>query len=106
MSSTSKVFTLIFDIGRSAIDGRGIEKYFLWLKQTILVFEDLVVYHDGCLSADQFPNCDLRKINKSELNAFKKIHDVKSVLDKLKPIASNDITFRLVEYSLTQYSKF
>lgn len=102
----SKVFTLLFDIGRSSVDGRSIEKYLKWLHKSGSMFENLVVYHDGCLDSIEIQDCDIRKINKFDLIAFKQINEVRSVLTNMKPVALNDITFKLAEYSLTQYSKF
>jgi len=82
------------------------EKYFSWLEQTASMFENLVIYHDGCINDGQLKHFDLRKVQKSELKGFRKKDRINSVLAKFKPVASDDITFKLAEYSLTQYAKF
>ena len=106
MEITSKAFTLLFNINRSDVDGRNMEDYFSWLEQTASTFENLVIYHDGCIPDGQLQDFDIRKVDKSELKVFRKKEKVDFVLAKFKPVAFNDITFKLSNYSLTQYAKF
>lgn len=104
--SRFKPYTLLFEIGRKEIDGRGHNEYKKWLKNTLSIFEEIVIYHDGCLEKDDFPLSDLRFIPKKNLDIFKNLAKVKQVLENMKPEASDDITFKLPQYSLTQYAKF
>jgi len=101
-----KPYTLLFDIGRSEIDSRGIDQYISWLRETISIFAGIVVYHDGCLDSIDFPLTDVRRINRNVLEVFQRLSLVAQVLDFFEPVAKNDITFKLPAYSLTQYAKF
>jgi hypothetical protein len=99
-------YTALFDIGRSNIHGRSVNNYLEWLKKTIEIFPNLLVFHDGSCDLIDFRNVNLIKISKDELETFGLRERVVQILNSFKPISPGDITFKLVDYSLVQYAKF
>jgi hypothetical protein len=99
-------YTALFDIGRSNIDGRSVNNYLEWLKKTIEIFPNLMVFHDGSCDLIDFRSVNLIKISKDELETFGLRERVVQILNSFKPISPGDITFKLVDYSLVQYAKF
>lgn len=99
-------YTALFDIGRSNIDGRSVNNYLEWLKKTIEIFPNLMVFHDGSCDLIDFKSVNLIKISKDELETFGLKERVVQILNSYEPISPDDITFKLVEYSLVQYAKF
>jgi hypothetical protein len=97
--------TSLFEINRESFDGRSMEQYKTWLRQTITLFPSLVVFHDGCIDELEFPDVLLVEVDKSQLEIFK----LKSQVEMLLRSGfgnTRDITFRIADYSLIQYAKF
>jgi hypothetical protein len=99
-------YTSLFDIGRSSIDGRTMQNYIEWLKATLKIFPNLIVFHDGSCDSLNLEYSNFVKISKDNLDTFKLKDQVSQILNSFRPISSGDITFKLVEYSLVQYAKF
>lgn len=97
--------TSLFDINRKSVDGRDIRQYKIWLKKTIDLFPNVLVFHDGCLEEKEFPNANLLRLKKNELAIFKYVSEVEQLIKKGYG-NRGDITFKIAEYSLIQYSKF
>jgi hypothetical protein len=101
-----QVYTSLFDIGRDQVDGRSMQNYKNWLVATINLFPGIIVFHDG--SCDGFVAGDSHfiKVEKNNLEFFKFLPDLNQIFKKFNPESPNDVTFKLPEYSLVQYSKF
>jgi hypothetical protein len=82
------------------------QNYIEWLKTTLKIFPNLIVFHDGSCDSLNLENSNLVKIPKFSLDTFKLKNKVSQILNNFNPISSDDITFKLVEYSLVQYAKF
>ena len=88
------------------MDGRSIQQYLHWLRETALIFPGLIVFHDGCCDKLEVPGVECIKIEKSELLTFSYLDPLRELLGSFKPIAARDITFSLPEYALVQFAKF
>lgn len=97
--------TSLFEIDRESVDGRKISEYKAWLKNTIELFPNVLVFHDGCLDDEEFPDTKLLRINKDELKIFTFKHKVDQLI-RTGYGNRGDITFKIAEYSLIQYAKF
>jgi len=106
MKKACQVYTSLFDILRTDTDGRSIEMYIEWLSKTAKIYPGIIIFHDGCCDGLYFEGAELIKIKKSQLKVFGLLADVKRLFETYKPIAKNDITFKLPEYSLVQFAKF
>lgn len=95
----------LFDIDRESVDGRRISQYKAWLKKTIDLFPNVLVFHDGCLNEEEFPDTNLQRLTKDELRIFTFKARVEQLIKKGYG-HSGDITFKVPEYSLIQYAKF
>jgi hypothetical protein len=104
MSKFCQPVTCLFDIGRKDIDGRSIDQYLPWLRQTLEIFPELIVYHDG--SCRDIATNNFIEIDKSEYISAEYIDAVSIVISQMSPSAKEDITFKTPLYSLVQYSKF
>lgn len=100
------VYTALYNLNRASIDSRTFETYIEWLISTIDLFPGIVVFHGGELDNYSFQNCKIVKVPLQELDTFKHEKEVTSILSDFKPLAPNDITFRLPSYSLLQFAKF
>ena len=100
-----KVVSALYDIGRDNFDGRSIREYKDWLKKTSQTFPGLIVFHDGILSSKEFPDCQLKLVAFRELITFENRDRLQEVLNTYKPACPNDITFKLIDYSLLQHAK-
>lgn len=101
-----QVYTALFNLKRENIDGRDIETYLNWLEQTISYFPDILVYHDGSVGLERKNDDRFIFVERNKLKSFSNLEIVNSILDSFIPLAKSDITFRLPEYSLVQFSKF
>jgi hypothetical protein len=100
-----QAYTALFDIGRGSVDGRTLQEYKDWLTKTLLIFPDIIVFHDGSLSNNGFDE-RFMFIDKNSLNIYQHYNKILTVLKNFKPKSYNDITYRLPEYGLVQFSKF
>ena len=106
MTKICQPYTCLFDISRELVDGRTYNSYKQWLKKTIELFPGIVVF---CETIDkEFRKLDANfvTISLSQLESFKSVNKVHEVLRIFKPNSPEDITFRLPEYALIQFSKF
>jgi hypothetical protein len=106
MNEVCQVYTSLFNIGREKIDGRSIIQYQDWLHKTLDIFPDILIFHDGSCADMEIPNQNLMLLDKNNLRAFSYRKKLVDVLRIFNPAAPNDVTFRLPEYSLVQFSKF
>jgi hypothetical protein len=106
MNEDCQVYTSLFNIGRDKIDGRSIFQYQDWLRKTLDIFPDMLIFHDGSCAEMEIPNQNLKFLDKANLRAFSFQKQLVDTLKIFNPSASKDITFRLPEYSLVQFSKF
>ena len=106
MRTPCLVYTALFDLSRESVDGRSIQQYLDWLRETALIFPGLIVFHDGSCDKLEVPGIECIKIEKSELLTFTYLNPLKELLRDFKPIATRDITFSLPEYALVQFAKF
>lgn len=106
MQAKVQVYTSLFDIGRDQIDNRSMANYKNWLLATIKLFPDIIVFHDGSCDGLAAKNSNFIKVEKNSLVFFNFLPDVNQIFKKFKPQSPKDVTFRLPEYSLVQYSKF
>lgn len=100
------VYTALYNLNRASIDSRTFATYIEWLISTIDLFPGIVVFHGGELDNYSFQDSKIVKVPLQELNTFKYEKEVTSILSDFKPLAPNDITFRLPSYSLLQFAKF
>lgn len=100
------VYTALYNLNRASIDSRTFATYIEWLISTIDLFPGIVVFHGGELDDYSFQNCKIIKLPLQGLDTFKYEKEVTSILSDFKPLAPNDITFRLPSYSLLQFAKF
>jgi len=98
--------TALFDINRESSDGRKLTDYLDWLTETIEIFPDIVVYHDGTCNELLGFDCTFVKINKSDLWIFSQSELVRDLVGRLNPISFNDLTYKNYQYGLVQFSKF
>ncbi len=106
MSTPNAVYSALYDIGREKIDGRMFKDYKMWLKKTTTIFPGMYIFHDGNLTDFENLDCYLIELPLSDLEIFKKLDLVTKILQKFKPIATSDITFKTPLYSLVQFAKF
>lgn len=101
-----QVYTSLFDIGRDQVDGRRIESYLEWLARTIQLFPGIVVFHDGSCDALVSKTSQLVRVEKRDLGFYRFLPYVNQIFHEFTPQSPNDVTFKLPEYSLIQFSKF
>ena len=106
MGAKVQVYTSLFDIGRDRVDNRSMEHYQNWLLATIKLFPGIIVFHDGSCDGLVVEDSHFIKVEKKNLEFFKFLPDVNQIFKKFIPQSPNDVTFKLPEYSLVQYSKF
>lgn len=106
--SSCQPYTALFNLSREEYDGRSINSYLDWLKRTIHAVPNLIVFHDGTCDpiVENISGCKFIKIDKSDLKFFGFQSALISMLKNFTPESKNDLTFRLPEYALMQYSKF
>lgn len=106
MQAKLQVYTSLFDIGRDQVDNRSIANYKNWLMATIKLFPGIMVFHDGTCDGLVSKDSHLVKVKKKDLRFFSFLPNVNQIFEKFSPQSPNDVTFKLPEYSLVQYSKF
>ena len=106
MNGVCQVYTSLFNIEREKVDGRSIIQYQEWLRKTLDIFPSILVFHDGTCSDMNLPTQNLILVDKKNLEAFSYREKVIELLKVFKPIAPQDVTFNLPDYSLVQFSKF
>ena len=106
ISNNYEIVTCIYDIGRSAIDGRTINDYSEWILKTFAHFPNITIYYDSekiRSPLDNGQNWLYKGVEEFALiNAYDKVSKICEVLQK----KSNDLTFKLPMYSLLQFEKF
>ncbi len=100
------VYTALYDLNRVKIDLRTFETYVEWLSRTIELFPGIVVFHDGNLDNYDLQNCRLIKVPLEDLQTFKLLGQVTSLLNEFEPLAPEDVTFKIPSYALLQFAKF
>jgi hypothetical protein len=98
--------TALFDINRDITDGRTIHDYLDWLKNTISIFPDTLIFHDGICDGKEFASGIFVRIDRNDLWMFKEKDSIAKVIDCFEPVAKGDITFKNPLYSIVQFSKF
>jgi hypothetical protein len=106
MQAKLQVYTSLFDIGRDQVDNRSMANYKSWLVATIKLFPGIIVFHDGSCDGLVIKDSHLIKVKKNNLEFFKLLPSVNQIFKTFSPQSPNDVTFKLPEYSLVQYSKF
>lgn len=106
MQTKVQVYTSLFDIGRDRVDGRSLQNYQNWLFETIRLFPQIIIFHDGSCDGLVEKGSQLVRVEKSRLEFFEFLPYVSELTNYFSPKSPNDITFRLPEYSLVQFSKF
>jgi len=100
------VYTALYDLNRGLYDGRSFELYKTWLEKTVALFPGIHIFHGGELDSFPIDNYHLINVPLNRLKTFNLLPRVTEVLNKFHPIAQDDITFQLPEYSLIQFAKF
>lgn len=100
------VYSALYDLNRASVDSRLFSSYVEWLKSTIELFPGMTIFHDGALDIYDLKNCILVNKPLLELETFKSLEGVDTVLKTFNPTVPEDITFRLNSYALLQYAKF
>ena len=106
MPQLCQAYTCLFDISRDKIDGRSLDLYQNWLKETIKMFPGIVVYCESVPNHFKNLNANFVIYDQNQLEAFKHLQKVNEVLSTFKAKSPNDMTFLLPKYSLVQLSKF
>lgn len=96
----------VYDIGRERADGRGLADYLGWLRTTLLVFPEMIVYTDLEIIAELVPDSQVRWVPMTSWPPFRHRPKIEALLQHTKYSAATDITLRLPNYALLQFSKF
>jgi len=100
------IYTALFDINRESVDGRSMESYIAWLKDTVNLFPGIYVFHDGCLSDIKIGKARMIQVNLEEMSVFRFASHVERIIKAGEMLAIGDITFKNPLYSIVQYAKF
>jgi hypothetical protein len=106
MSKLCQPYTCLFDISRENVDGRSFDTYKNWLKNTINILPGIIVFCEKMDEDLKKLNANFVLVNHNKLETFNCLSKVKEVLSKFNPDSPQDLTFRLPEYALIQFSKF
>ncbi|MDR3466454.1 MAG: hypothetical protein P4M07_10965 [Xanthobacteraceae bacterium] len=102
--------TALYDIGRSKLDGRGVDDYVGWLNGTLRLPIPFIIFLDPAVDPSRIQGKASDRIvvlPKEELRPFIWLERVEAICrDGTNISAKNDLTYRLPSYALIQFSKF
>lgn len=104
METLCQTYTCLIDINRQSVDGRSMDLYKKWLRNTIKLYPGIIVFCESIDSDLKDLDAQFYKINRNLI--FKDLEKVNSVLRSFDYEASEDVTFQLPSYALLQFYKF
>jgi hypothetical protein len=104
MEVLCQTYTCLVDIDRQSVDGRSMDLYKKWLRNTIKLYPGIIVFCESIDSDLKDLDAKFYKIDRKLI--FKDLEKVISVTRNFDYMASEDVTFLLPSYALLQFYKF
>ena len=100
--------SMLYNIERESVDGRGISEYITWANQLIKVFPNILIFHNASINLSDLdlPTRNLIHVEIDALAMSNRKDEIKQICETYLLEGKEDLVYKLPDYGIAVASKF